>query len=160
MPSTDKKILIVGPERVDEMVTARALLVALKQQHPHCQIDLLASADVTAVAETMAEVDRVIVSPLEHDEFDLGRRHSLGLGLKEECYDQAVVLPGSFKSALIPFFAEIPLRTGWRGQMRFFLLNDIRLFSKRRYPLREQRYLALGYEPGAVLPEVILPDRG
>ncbi|CAM5231065.1 hypothetical protein SSTU70S_02741 [Stutzerimonas stutzeri] len=65
---------------------------------------------------------------------------------------QAILLPNSLKSALVPFFAGIPKRTGWRGEMRFGLLNDIRKLDKQRYPLMIERFMALAFEPDAELP--------
>jgi lipopolysaccharide heptosyltransferase II len=74
-------------------------------------------------------------------------------------YEQAILLPNSLKSALVPFFAGIPKRTGWRGEMRFGLLNDMRKLDKQRYPLMIERFMALAYEPGAELPAPILSRR-
>jgi hypothetical protein len=53
----------------------------------------------------------------------------------------------------VPFFAGIPKRTGWRGEMRFGLLNDVRKLDKARYPLMIERFMALAYAPGAELPQ-------
>src|SRR5690606_33175888 len=66
---------------------------------------------------------------------------------------QAILLPNSLKSALVPLFADIPKRTGWRGEMRYGLLNDIRKLDEQRYPLMIERFMALAYEPGAELPK-------
>ncbi|MGK0440252.1 MAG: heptosyltransferase-2 [Pseudohongiellaceae bacterium] len=152
MANSFKKILIVGPSWVGDMVMAQSLFIALRQKHPNCIIDVLALEWSLPILERMPEVRRGIVMPIGHGKLALGLRQRLGQSLESEQYDQAIVLPNSIKSALIPFFAGIPERTGWRGEMRYFLLNDIRLLSKKRYPLMVQRFLALAHKPGAELP--------
>lgn len=134
------------------MVMAQSLFITLKNQYPDCQIDVMAPDWSMPILERMPEVTRGISMPIGHGKLELGRRYRLGLGLEEEQYDQAFVLPNSLKSALIPFFAGISQRTGWRGEMRFFLLNDIRLLVKRFYPFMVQRFVALAYEPGEAMP--------
>jgi heptosyltransferase-2 len=101
----------------------------------------------------MPEVDEVIDMPLGHGQFAFRERRRLGKTLVNAGYEQVILLPNSLKSALIPFFANIPLRTGWRGEMRYGLLNDLRILDKQRYPLMVQRYIALGFPKDAVLPE-------
>lgn len=147
------KILIVGPAWIGDMVMAQSLFKVLKARKPAPRIDVLASAWTLPLLSLMPEVDNTIEMPLGHGKLSFGLRFKLGRFLAEQQYDQAILLPNSFKSALVPFFAGIPLRTGWRGEMRYFLVNDIRLLLKSAYPLMVQRYLALGYEPGAKLPE-------
>lgn len=78
----------------------------------------------------MPEVNEAIPMPLGHGALAIGERRKLGHSLRERRYDRAYVLPNSFKSALVPFFANIPLRTGWRGEMRYGLLNDARVLDK------------------------------
>src|SRR5690606_39663625 len=83
---------------------------------------------------------------------DLATRRKVAQGLRGQ-YEQAILLPNSLKSALVPFFAGIPKRTGWKGEMRYGLLNDLRKLDKQRYPLMIERFMALAFEPDAELPQ-------
>ena len=150
MTAAVKKILIIGPSWVGDMVMAQSLFIVLKQRHPDCLIDVLAPAWSLPILERMPQIRNGIEMPIGHGRLALGERMELGRRLSRNSYQQAIVLPNSFKSALIPLFADIPLRTGWRGEMRYFLLNDIRLLIKRRYPLMVQRFVALAYDSDLV----------
>jgi heptosyltransferase-2 len=107
----------------------------------------------------MPEIDRAIPMPLEHGELGLGKRWRIGRELRASNYRQAILLPNSMKSALVPFFAGIPLRTGWRGEMRYGLLNDLRVLDEAALPLMVQRFVALGLDSGEDLPD-LLPQPG
>lgn len=146
------KILIIGASWVGDMVMAQALFISLRQQHPDCVIDVLAPDWCRALLERMPEVHEALPLPIGHGEFALGKRRHLGKSLRAAGYDQAIVLPNSFKSALIPWFAGIPRRTGWRGEARGWLLNDCRRLDKSAYPLMVQRFVALAYPAGTMLP--------
>ena len=145
-------ILIIGPSWVGDMVMAQTLFVCLKRQHPDCQIDVLAPEWSRPLLERMPEVREALSFPLGHGAFELATRRRIGQQLRGR-YDQAILLPNSLKSALVPYFAGIPKRTGWRGEMRFGLLNDIRTLDKARYPLMIERFMALAHAPGAELPK-------
>lgn len=140
-----QKILVVGPAWIGDMMMAHTLIQLLKQRNPSAQIDVLASGWTRQLLMRMPEVHRAIDMPIGHGNFAFGERKALGKSLIPEQYDQAIVLPNSFKSAFIPFFANIPLRTGWRGEMRYGFLNDIRPLDKKRFPLMVQRYAALAF---------------
>lgn len=144
-------ILIIGPSWVGDMVMAQTLFVCLKQRHPGCEIDVLAPEWSRPILERMPEVRRALSFPLGHGVLDLATRWRVAQGLRGQ-YDQAILLPNSLKSALVPLFAGIPRRTGWRGEMRFGLLNDIRRLDKKRYPLMIERFMALAFAPDAELP--------
>ncbi len=152
MAEHNKKILIVGPSWVGDMVMAQSLFIALQQDHPNCIVDVLAPAWSLPILERMPEVRRGISMPVGHGKLNIGMRYQLGKTLAEENYHQSIVLPNSLKSALVPFFANIPERTGWRGEMRFGLLSDIRLLNKESYPLMVQRFVALALSADAPVP--------
>ncbi|MFB1011005.1 MAG: lipopolysaccharide heptosyltransferase II [Thiopseudomonas sp.] len=145
-------ILVVGPSWVGDMVMAQTLFICLKQQHPGCNIDVLAPDWSRPLLERMPEVRQALGFPLGHGVFDLATRRTIGKQLKGR-YDQAILLPNSLKSALTPFFAGIPKRTGWKGEMRYGLLNDLRILDKERYPLMIERFMALAYDKDAELPK-------
>lgn len=138
-----QKILVIGPAWIGDMMMAQTLFKLLKLRNPQVRIDVLASGWTRQLLACMPEVHNVIDMPLGHGKFALGERRVLGKSLAGQGYEQAIVLPNSFKSAFIPFFAKIPLRTGWRGELRYGLLNDVRALDKKRYPLMVQRYAAL-----------------
>ncbi len=150
--SSPKKILVIGPSWVGDMVMAQTLFKLLKAQHPDVIIDVLAPSWTFSVLSCMPEVAKAIEMPIGHGELKLRERYRIGKSLRAAHYDQAIVLPNSFKSALIPFFARIPVRTGWLGEARYLLLNDYRKLDEARLPLMIEQYMALGLPAEATLP--------
>lgn len=145
-------MLIIGPSWVGDMVMAQALFKLIKQLDSQCVLHVLAPAWTFSLIAAMPEVQKAIEMPFAHGELCLKKRVQFAKSLQQNCYDQAIVLPNSFKSALIPWFANIPIRTGWRGEWRYLLLNDIRVLDKKRYPRMIEQYLALGLKKNASLP--------
>lgn len=147
-----QQILIVGPSWVGDTVISQSLLMLLKQQHPAALIDYLAPPWTLPLLARMPEVRHGINNPFGHGAIRLGERRALGKTLSERGYDQALVLPNSWKSALIPWFAGIRLRTGFRGEARWGLLNDVRQLDATALPQMVQRFAALALPAGAVPP--------
>ena len=143
--SARDNILVIGPSWVGDMVMAQSLFICLKNQNPNCRISVMAPEWTLPLLDRMPEVDTGIPSELEHGELKLGRRRAIGKSLREQRFNWAIVLPNSFKSALIPYHAGITYRTGWRGEMRNFLLNDCRVLDKDAFPLMVQRFAALAF---------------
>lgn len=147
-----RRILVVGPSWVGDMVMAQSLFMTLKAGSD-CEIDVLALPWSLPILARMPEVDRGVEMPVGHGQLQLGVRWALGRRLATVGYDQAIVLPGSLKSALIPLFAGIPERTGFRGEMRYGFINDMRMLDKRRLPMTAQRFVALGRAVNKPLPD-------
>lgn len=144
MKQSLRKILIIGPAWIGDMIMAQALFKLLKQLHPQVEIDVLTNEWCYSLLEFMPEINRGWLAPFAHGELNLHGRYALAKKLRTLQYDQAIILPNSFKSALIPFFAKVPLRTGWKGELRWGLINDIRHLNKKKYPLMVEQFLALG----------------
>ncbi len=140
-----KKILIIAPAWIGDMVMAHSLFQLLKANTNNI-LHVAAPKSTLALLQHMNEIGKVFEIPCKHDEFSLKKRYQFGKNLRQEHYDQAIVLPNTFKSALIPFFAHIPLRTGWKGEQRYLLLNDLRKLDPKKYPLMVRRFAALAFE--------------
>lgn len=152
------RILIVGPAWVGDMVMTQSLCITLNRRFPDCEIDVLAPAWSRPLLARMPEVHGAVMMPLDHGQFGYGVRKRLGRTLRGR-YTQAIVLPRSWKSALVPLFADVPVRTGYRGEMRYLLINDMRRLDKQALSQTVQRFVALGVEKGATLPPPIPQPR-
>ncbi len=153
------KILIIGASWVGDAVLSQPLLAALKQREPGCELDVLAPPWTRGVLARMPEVDHILDNPFGHGQLQLLARRNLGKQLRQADYQQAIILPNSLKSALIPWFAHIPLRTGYMGEMRQLLLNDTRLLDRVALPLMVERFAALALSKGAVLQRPLAAPR-
>ena len=146
----ESAVLVVGPSWVGDMVMAQSLFKTLKERQPGRAIDVLAPAWSLPIVRRMPEVREAIALDTAHGELGIGKRRRLARELP--AYAQAVVLPRSFKAALVPWFAGIPRRTGFRGESRFFLINDVRPFDRQVLDQTVKRFVALGLEAGVPLP--------
>lgn len=143
-----QQILVAGPAWVGDMVMAQSLFITLKQRSSAVEIDVLAPVWSNPILARMPEVREAINLPVSHGEFGLFRRYKLGQSLRSKHYDQAIITPRSYKSALVPFFAKAKQRTGYRGEMRYGLINDIHPLDKNILKQTVQRYVALGLDDG------------
>jgi len=141
------KILIVAPNWIGDALLAQPLFARLLQKQPGTTVDALAPPWTVPVLRRMPEIADVIDAPFAHGELKLGARWRLGRSLQPRAYDEAIVLPNTFKSALIPFFAGIPLRTGFAGELRYGLLNRVHRLDENALPLMAERYAQLAEEP-------------
>jgi len=155
--SDKEKILVVGPSWVGDMVMAQSLFKLLHQQDSQVSIDVLAPGWSEPILARMPEVSKTVVMPLGHGELGLTTRYRIGRTLRSEAYDRAIVLPRSFKAALVPYFAYIPKRTGFRSEFRSGLLTDVRELDQKRLDQTVKRFLTLGQSAEATLPQPPAP---
>jgi heptosyltransferase-2 len=140
-----QSILIIAPNWIGDAVMSQPLLASLKQQYPDSHIDVLASTWVAPIYRACSEVNQVIEAKFEHRQLQWGLRKQIAAELKAKKYQACFVLPNSFKSAIIPWLANIPFRIGYRGEMRFGLIN-LALDNPRKInrPPMVEHYLILG----------------
>ena len=141
------KFLIVGPSWVGDAVMAQTLYKLIKESNVNSKIEVLSPNWSIPILERMEEVSRSIISPFNHGELRIKSRFDFGKELREEGYERAIIMTNSLKSSLIPFFAKIPVRTGWLGEMRFGLINDLRSKDKSNYPLMIEQFAKLSINP-------------
>jgi heptosyltransferase II len=137
-------ILIIAPNWIGDAVMTQPLLAAVKEQYPESTIDVLASTWVAPIYRACSEVNQVIEAKFEHKQLQWSLRKQLANDLAAKKYQVCFVLPNSLKSALIPWLANIPFRIGYRGELRFGLINlSLDNPSKINRPPMVEHYLAL-----------------
>ncbi len=139
--------LIIAPAWVGDMVLMHALILELERQQ-NTRVDIVAPLWSIPVAKLMPQIGRIEELDVAHGQLGLRARRRLGLKLRSRNYQLAIVIPNSFKSALVPWWAAIPRRVGWRGEMRYGLLTDIHP-DKNKPTLVVRAYVALAHPPGA-----------
>ncbi len=75
--------------------------------------------------------------------FGLASRRELAARLRGR-FDRAIVLPRSWKAALVPFMARIPERVGFLGEHRYGLLKERRKLDKQVLDQTVKRFVSLG----------------
>ena len=145
------RTLVISPNWIGDAVMAQPLLRLLKQAHPDRAIDVLAPPHVVPVWRRIQEADEILVTPFRHRALQLGERLRYANLLRERGYDAAYVLPNTLKYALIPWLAGIPRRIGYKGEMRYGMLNVMHFDDE---PPRSMVpfYAALAREPELALP--------
>ena len=137
------KVLVVAPSWIGDTIMMQPLLSLLKQHETGVHITVLAPDWSAPLLARMAEVDAVLSNPFPHGAFNFSARRALGRRVASTNCQRAYVLPNSWKSALVPYFAGIPERIGYHGEARYFLLNRRRRFDPTTMPRLVDRYAAL-----------------
>ncbi|HVE48376.1 MAG TPA: lipopolysaccharide heptosyltransferase II [Casimicrobiaceae bacterium] len=151
-PLTQERILVVAPSWVGDAILSEPLIALVREPYEAPVIDVLAPPWCAPVYARMRGVREIIESPMAHGRIALRRRRELGRRLSSAHYTRAIVLPNSWKSALVPWLARIPKRTGYRGEFRYGLLNDLRWLDRKVRPRLVDRFAALAMSPGALVP--------
>lgn len=146
--------LIVAPNWIGDLVMAQPLFALLKSNSDE-KLTLVAPAPLEDLARVMPELDRVVSTPFLHGKLEWRARTRLARELASDRFDRAFILPNSFKSALIPWLARIPVRIGYRGEARRMLLTHHFPDPAAATPMVE-RYARLAAPASTRLPSPVL----
>jgi heptosyltransferase-2 len=144
-------ILLVPYMWIGDFVRCHTVVQLLRARFPDRPIDMLASTLCAPLTDYMPGLRQAIVTDLPRKRLGLRQQAALAKRLTREGYGSALIMPRTWKSTLAPFLAGIPERTGFVGEARFFLLNDVR-FGERSLPRMVDRCAALALPPGAQPP--------
>ncbi len=153
------RVLIVAPNWIGDALMAQPLLARLRAKQPDAILEVLAPKWVAPVLRRMPEVNEVIETPFRHGALELRARWRFGRSLRSRAYDHAIVLPNSWKSALVPYLAEIRLRAGYVGEWRYGLLNLLYRAKRRSRGPMAQHYARLADAPGTSAREALEPPK-
>jgi len=145
-------ILIVPYMWIGDFVRCHSVVTVLRQRFPERPVDLLATTLCAPLADYMPGLRQTITWDLPRSRLAIDQQRALAKRLTREGYGTALVMPRTWKAALAPFLAGIPERTGFFGEARFFLLNDLR-FGERKLPRMVDRCAMLALPRGAERPE-------
>jgi len=144
-------ILIVPYVWIGDFVRCHSVVRLLHAQDPARPIDIVSSSLCAPLVDYMPGLRKAIVCDLPRRSMPVPLYRALAGRLKDEHYAQAIMLPRTWKSALAPYLAGIPLRTGFLGEFRYRLLSDIR-YGERALPRNIDRMAALALPPNKPLP--------
>jgi len=147
----ESPILIVPYMWIGDFVRCHSVVTLLRGRHPGRPIDMLTTTLCAPLADYMPGLRKAITVDLPRGRIALGEQKRLAARLKREGYGTSLVMPRTWKAALAPFLAGIAKRTGFFGEARFVLLNDLR-FGERRLPRMIDRCGALALPAGEVPP--------
>jgi heptosyltransferase-2 len=151
-------VLIVPYVWIGDFVRVHSVVKLLRAQNPERPVDMVSSTLCRPLADYMPGVRQAIVADLPRRRLGLARQRDLAGRLREGHYGQALVMSRKWKAALAPWLAGIPRRTGFAGEARIGLLNDIR-YGERKLPRMIDQMGALALPKGAALPaEWPLPE--
>jgi heptosyltransferase-2 len=163
-PSPTDAVLIVPYMWIGDFVRCHSVVTLLRAQNPERAVDMLATPLCAPLADYMPGVRKAILSDLPRRRIAVARQRALAARLRDEHYGQAIVMPRTWKSALAPFLAGIPLRTGFTGEVRYGVLNDLRAGERAHARMIDQMgALALSKNTTLPaewpLPQLVVPAR-
>jgi heptosyltransferase-2 len=151
-------VVIVPYVWIGDFVRVHSVVKLLKAQAPERSVDMVSSTLCAPLADYMPGLRAAIIADLPRRRLGLAQQRALAADLRERRYGQALVMSRKWKAALAPWLAGIPRRTGFVGEWRYGLLNDVR-YGERTLPRMIDQMGALALPANSALPpEWPLPE--
>lgn len=117
------KILIRGVNWIGDTVITLPTIKGIRGIFPRAHLAVLVNHHLSPLFKQCAFVDEIITYPQGRG-FDLVlKERVLAKSISQRQFDLAVILPRSFRSALIPYLSGIPFRIGFSNLQRKVLLT-------------------------------------
>jgi heptosyltransferase-2 len=149
--SDHRPVLIVPFVWIGDFVRCHSVVRLLRAQDPDRPVDMVSSTLCAPIADYMPGVRKVLISDQPRKRLGWAIQQDLAARLRSEGYGQALVMSRKWKAALAPWLAGIPVRTGFAGEARFGLINDMR-WGERRLPRMIDQMGTLALPKNAALP--------
>ena len=137
-----ERFLIIAPSWIGDSIIFQSLLISIKDKHKGSTIDVIAKPELIELLKLMPQINQIYPLDIDHGILGLAKRINLAKILSSNNYTQSVILPNSFKSAIIPWLSKIPIRIGYNKELRFLLINKSYKFIKYEDKMVD-RYLKL-----------------
>ena len=148
-----RPILIVPYMWIGDFVRGHSVVRVLKERWPHRPVDILTVPLTAPLVDYMPDVRKGIPSNLPRSRLALMKQWTLAKAMRAEGYGDVLIMPRTWKSAIAPYLAKIPRRTGFVGEARFVFLNDAR-WGESKLPRLVDQCCALALPNGAPVPPV------
>lgn len=145
-------VVIVPYVWIGDFVRCHSVVKLLRSKNPERAVDIVSSTLCAPLADYMPGIRRTIIADLPRRRLGIALQRQLARQLREGHYGQALVMSRKWKAALAPWLAGIPVRTGFAGECRSGLLNDMR-FGERKLPRMIDQMGALALPKGDPLPD-------
>ncbi len=138
----EERFLIIAPSWIGDSIICQSLLISIKDKYNDCKIDVVAKPELVDILKLMPQINKIYELDIKHGVLGLSKRLKLAKILTCNQYTKSVILPNSFKSAIIPWLSNIPIRIGYNKELRFLLINKYYKFIKHKDKMVD-RYLKL-----------------
>ena len=158
LPAGQKPALIVPYVWIGDFVRCHSVVKLLRMAAPDRPVDLVSSTLCAPLADYMPGVRKTIIIDFARRRLGVAQQRQLAARIADGDYGHALVMSRKWKAALAPWLAGVPVRTGFAGEMRFGLINDMR-FGERKLARMIDQMGSLALPRNAALPaEWPLPE--